>query len=212
MMGTTVRDQVPLAVEDPTRPFHVLILDDDDLDTQLLTAACLQVGEYRVICRRAPDLPTARRLLAEIAFDLVFADYWLGSETSVSLVVELAHNREAPPVVMTSSADTLDVQTIGLRAGAVTFLPKADITRTTVRAAIHAAATRPRRQAGDAEGAIGGLADRLAMRAEEVAVAAAVLHHTDRPSREGLEDLRSLAEQIRSDAEAMSEMFRQGRP
>jgi acyl-CoA reductase-like NAD-dependent aldehyde dehydrogenase len=86
------------------------------------------------------------------------------------------------------------------------------VTRTTVRAAIHAAATRARRvpqEAGD--DAVGGLADRLAMRAEEVALAAAVLRHSDQPTREGLDDLRALAEQMRSDAEAMSDLFRQSR-
>ncbi len=180
-----------------TSVLRILIVDDDPVDAGLLADACVAVPAYDVRCRLAADLDEARRMLAAEAFDMVFADYWLGDGTSVPLIAELAR-RPGCPVIMTSSADTLDIRTIGTRAGAQGFLAKPDLTRSGVHAAIHAAV----------RGRAPARADGLPKSARRLASA-----DTDAggPRSSGTGEGGSLSDRIRADAEAVASLLRRGR-
>jgi CheY-like chemotaxis protein len=73
----------------------------------------------------------AKSLLKNIAFDIVYVDYWLGFETSIPFIAEIAQQNHAPIVTLTG-VDSPDVRRCAYRAGATGFLAKEDLSIQTV--------------------------------------------------------------------------------
>lgn len=75
--------------------------------------------EISITARRS--LADARKLLAVRRFDVIFLEYWLGDETTVPFIHEVAEN--TPCVVLTEFNEP-DIRRIAFRAGAHAFLSK----------------------------------------------------------------------------------------
>jgi DNA-binding NarL/FixJ family response regulator len=65
----------------------------------------------------------AEAALKQVRFDVVYLDYWLGSETSVPFIHALDSQR-GPPCVVLTDLDEPDIRRIAFRAGAQAFLSK----------------------------------------------------------------------------------------
>ncbi len=77
------------------------------------------------------SVDAAERLLQTIAFDVVYVDYWLGFETAIPFIAEVARRNHAPIVTLTG-VDSPDVRRCAYRAGAAGFLAKENLTVQTV--------------------------------------------------------------------------------
>ena len=73
-----------------------------------------------VVCR---SVLAAEVELQSAEFDVVYLEYWLGSETSIAFIHALASLRGAPCVVLTH-LDEPDIRRVAFRAGAEGFLSK----------------------------------------------------------------------------------------
>ena len=105
---------------------RVLLIDDDAADAAIvsrLAAKSKQLDFKLRVCFTTED---ALRLMAEHDFDVVFVDYWLGSQTSISFISEFSKNHVAPCVLLTG-LDEPDIRRIGFRAGVKAFLSKEEI-------------------------------------------------------------------------------------
>jgi ActR/RegA family two-component response regulator len=73
----------------------------------------------------------AKCLLKSIAFDVVYVDYWLGFETCIPFIAEVARLNLAPVVTLTG-VDSPDVRRCAYRAGSAGFLAKENLSIQTV--------------------------------------------------------------------------------
>ncbi len=119
VVGATDRPQA-------LRPLTVLYVEDDADDVFLMRRHLAKSAHFQVELVHASTLDTARTLTAEHAYDVVFCDFWLGGDTTVPLIDELARATDAA-VVLVSSLENEDIELIGRRAGAAGFVAKDDL-------------------------------------------------------------------------------------
>ena len=143
----------------------VLLVDDDPLIHD--TLAAILPAEYRVVgARTAPEF--YERIDAEPA-DVVLMDVALGTDDGIELVRQVNTRPGAPPMVMISAHDDIELVVEAMRAGAVDYLIKPlalDKLSATVRQAV---ALRRRPAAATTEGLIGSSPQMQRIR-EEVAM------------------------------------------
>ena len=120
----------------------ILLVDDDPLIHD--TLAAILPAEYRVIgARTAPEF--YERIDAEPA-DVVLMDVALGTDDGIELVRQVNTRPDAPPMVMVSAHDDIELVVEAMRAGAVDYLIKPlslDKLRATVRQAVAMRRRRP---------------------------------------------------------------------
>jgi len=110
-----------------TRParetVRVLLVDDDPVDREIIVRAS-KGGEQLELCYTQCGSSTeAKASAARSQFDLAIVDYWLGEETSISLIQEFQHLYKLPVVLLTG-LDTPDVRRCAFRAGIAGYLSK----------------------------------------------------------------------------------------
>jgi DNA-binding NarL/FixJ family response regulator len=97
--------------------------DDDPEDTFLfwrLLSRSKQIDFTIKTCRGIED---AAELLAKHEFDVVYVDYWLGFDTSISFIPTATQHRW-PPTILITGLDTPDIRRCAYRAGVAGFLSK----------------------------------------------------------------------------------------
>lgn len=109
------------------RPIVVLYVEDDADDVFLLRRQLQSLPNFDVEFFHASTVVEARALAATRRFDVVLCDFWLGSETTISLIDDLRLQLLPCPVVLVSSLENEDIELIGRRAGAAGFVAKADL-------------------------------------------------------------------------------------
>lgn len=136
------------------RPLAVLYVEDDADDLFLMRRHLANSAHFQVDLVHAQTLDAARTLAGEHDFDVVLCDFWLGGDTTVPLIDELAR-ATAAAVVLVSSLENEDIELIGRRAGAAGFVAKDDLSAagldrilTTLLPADMVAETVDARQAG----------------------------------------------------------------
>ncbi len=122
------QDQETLAYFSPAarETVRALLIDDDAADAAIvsrLAAKSKQLDFKLKVCFTTED---ALRVMAEQTFDVIFVDYWLGSQTSIAFISQFAKTHEAPCVLLTG-LDEPDIRRIGFRAGVKAFLSKEEI-------------------------------------------------------------------------------------
>ena len=103
--------------EEAPAPVHVLLVEDDDLDTEAIIRV---LGRQSVRWTRASTLAAAREALQHGPHDLVLADYRLPDGEGTSLVALAA----PIPVVVITGNSGVDQSVAALRAGAADYLIK----------------------------------------------------------------------------------------
>jgi len=99
---------------------HLLIVDDDDRIRELLKEYLARAG-FRVTA--APDAARARKLMAELTFDLAVFDVMMPGEDGLSLT-RWVRERDATPVLMLTAKGEAEDRIGGLSVGADDYLSK----------------------------------------------------------------------------------------
>lgn len=123
-------------VEFVPQKLRILLIEDDSEDARLLTFMAGKIERYDIAVKLARTVDEARQAIGDETFDIFICDFWLGAETIVPFVSELASHNNQTPIIVISGLDHDEVQRLGLRAGAICFLPKADISYETLEATI----------------------------------------------------------------------------
>ncbi len=116
-----------LADSHDRRHLRVLHVEDDGFDQDQFDRAAAQSIDYALDIIHCQSKTEARALMAEGGFDLVFLDFWLGTETCLSLVDDIVDGGRQLPVIILSNLCSDDIEAIANRAGATAFLSKSDI-------------------------------------------------------------------------------------
>ncbi|WP_319531853.1 response regulator [uncultured Cohaesibacter sp.] len=111
------------------------LLDDDPIDTRYLSWLLHQMGGFQLDIQSAHSLEDAKSICHDKGFDLYLLDYWMGEESSVSLLDQLSHERKgASTIVVLSSLDDQSFQELSLQSGADLFLAKQELSKKTLEA------------------------------------------------------------------------------
>ena len=100
---------------------RILVVEDERALARVLARGLAEEGHAVEV---APDLATARHLLAEHEFALVILDLGLPDGDGTSLCRELRATGTALPVLMLTARDAIAERIAGLDAGADDYLPK----------------------------------------------------------------------------------------
>jgi len=104
----------------PVRARHLLIVDDDDRLRDLIKQYLVRAG-FRVTV--APDAEAARRMLANLAFDLLVLDVMMPGEDGFSLT-RWVRTRSATPILILTARGLSGDRIEGLSIGADDYLGK----------------------------------------------------------------------------------------
>ena len=129
---------------------HILVIDDDER-LRLLLRRFLEESGFRVT--DVASARDARRLLGNIAFDLLIVDLMMPGETGLEFLTDLRKASEVPALFLTAMAET-EHRITGLESGADDYMSKPFEPRELVlriRSILARAAARPR-QAGSSIG------------------------------------------------------------
>jgi len=129
VVETTAVDFVP-------QHMRVLLIEDDKEDTTLLTFMASKVNRYDIDVTAVDSVTAARQAMETDEFDIFICDFWLGSETIVPFITELTNRNHQTPIILISGIEHDEIQRLGLRAGAICFLPKSDISHETLEATV----------------------------------------------------------------------------
>jgi len=160
----------PVARYDPPRPFHLLVIDDDDVDRERVLRL-LRRSSLNVHAREAASSADALQMVREHEFDCVMLDNHLGDVTGADLLPAL--HREALrdcPIIMVTGAGSESLAVQALREGAADYLTKLQLNTEVLVRAIQRAVDHHRMQLEIAE-----LHRRLEVRVEEQTRFAATL-------------------------------------
>lgn len=113
---------------DPSKPVHILIIDDDE-DDFILTSGFLRAIEDRNLdIQWCYSYKTALEKIAAKAADLYLVDYRLGAKTGIDLLKEaLRMNCEEPIILLTGKGNT-NIDKQAMEMGAVDYLVKGELT------------------------------------------------------------------------------------
>ena len=110
-----------------------LLIDDDPIDRRYGRWLLQQLTGFEFEVEFAASLKEARKLCARRRYDLYLFDYWMGEETSLSLVSSLREGGEnAGTIVVMSSLDDASFQEMSLQSGADLFLAKQELSAKTL--------------------------------------------------------------------------------
>jgi NtrC-family two-component system response regulator AlgB len=138
-----------LAVETPSSPFSVLVVDDDTGVRQSLRL-CLEADGGRVL--GVGSAKAALEALERGRFDVTLLDLWLGSESGIEAIPDLIRRQPETAIIVITAFATFETAVDAMRRGAKDYLPK-PFTPEQVRHAVQRAlgAQRLERRLRDAE-------------------------------------------------------------
>jgi two-component system cell cycle sensor histidine kinase/response regulator CckA len=125
-------------------PLRLLLVEDDEDDFVLTRGLLEEAGGGPYELRWARGMDEALAALAAEAFDAVLLDYRLGEHTALDVLARLAGDGGVPPVVLLTGQDDHEVDVAVMRAGAVDFLVKPEITPPLLERAVRYAVERRR--------------------------------------------------------------------
>lgn len=110
------------------RPLHVLIVEDQDDDAQLLLRE-LRRGAYELTFKRVETAEAMRAALTGSQWDLVIADFFLPRFNAPAALEELKATGIDVPFIIVSGTIDEEMAVAVLKAGARDFLSKSKLTR-----------------------------------------------------------------------------------
>jgi DNA-binding NarL/FixJ family response regulator len=105
---------------------RALLIDDDSADAEIIGRLAAKSKQLDFTLRVCLSTEEAERVVSDQAFDVIYVDYWLGMQTSIAFIIELAKSQNAPCVLLTG-LDEPDIRRIAFRAGVKAFLSKEEI-------------------------------------------------------------------------------------
>jgi NtrC-family two-component system response regulator AlgB len=104
-----------------TETWTALVVDDDATVRQSLRL-CLEVDGARVV--GVATAAAALEAVERAAFDVVFLDLWLGSESGLDVLPDLLRRRSGIGVVVITAYASFDTAVEAMKLGASDYLPK----------------------------------------------------------------------------------------
>lgn len=121
---------------------QILLIDDDQVDRAAVRRALARSGLQHVLVE-APDGTTGRKLAAERHFDCILLDYRLPDTDAFELLADLQSLEDgAHSVLMLTGEGDQELATRLMRAGALDYLTKSDVTPSSLARAIRYAGAR----------------------------------------------------------------------
>ena len=119
----------------------VLVVEDDFGDFDVVSRALRKMHAFEVRVTRAKSIEAARRVMADISFDVFLIDFRLGNDTGLRLISEIPmRDGIGVPILLTGLLDS-NVHETSLKAGAAICICKDDVSptllETTLRSAIY---------------------------------------------------------------------------
>ncbi|RFB80962.1 ATP-binding response regulator [Methylovirgula sp. 4M-Z18] len=114
----------------------VLLVEDDPRDAKLMAEYLGRSRYFAAQIEHVTDIRTALQHLAATHYDLMILDYWVGTDSSLTLLRRGSSDTWHIPALVVSSVEAADVQGMGLSAGALGFLHKNDLSPSTLDAVI----------------------------------------------------------------------------
>jgi PAS domain S-box-containing protein len=112
--------------------FHILLVDDDDIDREIISRLLNQL-DRPVTLAEADSMAKARRLLKDTHFDCVLLDYRLSDGCGLALVTDIrAHRSEACSVILLTGMESENLIADSVRKGVTNYLAKAHLSLKTL--------------------------------------------------------------------------------
>ncbi|SNY93348.1 Response regulator receiver domain-containing protein [Cohaesibacter sp. ES.047] len=109
------------------------LLDDDPIDRRYVSWLLQQMTGFQLDIKSAHTLQEARSICTDERFDLYLLDYWMGEESSVSLLESLNDAcKGSSTIVVMSSLDDQAFQEVSMQSGADLFLAKQELSKQTL--------------------------------------------------------------------------------
>ena len=105
---------------------RALLIDDDADDIAIIIRLAAKSKQLDIRLRACSSTEQAQTLMTDCAFDIVYIDYWLGTETSIPFISGFTKISDAPCVLLTG-LDEPDIRRLAFRAGVKAFLSKEEI-------------------------------------------------------------------------------------
>jgi DNA-binding NarL/FixJ family response regulator len=121
------------AGQNPSRMQQTILIVDDHSAFRSRARRLLEAEGYAIV-GEAEDGATALAAALELAPDLVLLDVCLPDTTGFAVARQLAGNRRAPAIVLTSTHDETDFGELARRSDALGFLPKAELSGAALQA------------------------------------------------------------------------------
>lgn len=118
------------------RAMSVLLVEDDRADARLVTEFLRRSRFFNHEISAAGDQAEAIGLASEKSFDLVILDYWLRTQASLPLSAGWAAAFPSMPILLVTSVDVADIQSLALSCGANGYLHKNDLSPSALDAVI----------------------------------------------------------------------------
>jgi two-component system, OmpR family, phosphate regulon response regulator OmpR len=100
--------------------FHILVVDDDD---RIRTLVKQYLEENSFMVSTASDVPSAKKKISILKFDILIVDIMMPGESGLSLTKEVKKNNPTPIILLTAKGETKD-RIKGLELGADDYLGK----------------------------------------------------------------------------------------
>ncbi len=118
---------IAAAINTPSAPereqIHALVIDFDAIDSLALAEIASRSKQLEIRITACRSLDEAEKLVSQRRFDVVYLEYWLGSQTTIAFIHDMAAKDRAPCIVLTD-LDEPDIRRLAFRAGAHAFLSK----------------------------------------------------------------------------------------
>lgn len=102
---------------------HALVIDADAIDSLALEEIAGRSKQLEIRITACRSLDEAETLVSQRRFDVVYLEYWLGSQTTIAFIHDMAAHNRSPCIVLTD-LDEPDIRRLAFRAGAHAFLSK----------------------------------------------------------------------------------------
>ena len=111
-----------------------LIVEDNPDDFLTIKRSLKAIGSLDFDITYAPSGHCALDLVERHAFDLVFIDYWLGTQSGPRVIEAL--KRRVRPIILISGIASAHLQATAVEAGAYLTLKKADLSASVLESAV----------------------------------------------------------------------------
>lgn len=119
-------------------PYRLLVIDDDLVDRKTVQRAALALGPN--VVHQAANGREGVEIATREVLDVIFLDWTLGPETGADVARQLREAGVVTPIVLLTGTSDPKAVASAMQAGAVDYLPKADLDASlldrTVRAAL----------------------------------------------------------------------------
>ena len=118
------------------RAMSILLVEDDNADARLMTEFLIRSRFFGHEVTRVTDQGQAVAAAPDKTFDLIILDYWLRTQASLPLSADWGAAFAQTPILLVTSVDVADIQSLAMSCGADGYLHKNDLSPSALDAVI----------------------------------------------------------------------------